>query len=129
MGQEEKGKKPRVGIANLERRRYPRFAVDLPIEYHRLDIPNGQSSRVLNASAGGLLVYLPEEMEIGQQLKMKLFFSFGTELNTIEMVTEVAWMDLHLGEGWGDYRSGVRIIDISPEDMKKLKDFLVSLST
>jgi c-di-GMP-binding flagellar brake protein YcgR len=43
------------------------------------------------------------------------------------VLAEVVWMDIHLGEGWGDYRCGVKFIDISPEDMRKLKNFLMSL--
>jgi c-di-GMP-binding flagellar brake protein YcgR len=45
-------------------------------------------------------------------------------LNTIETLAEVAWIDIHLGEVWGDYRCGVKFIDISPEAMNKLKNFL-----
>jgi len=67
-------------------------------------------------------------MEIGQKLNLKLFFSSGSELNTIEMLAEVVWMNTELGKGEKLYRSGVRFIKISPEDMAKLKDFLASLS-
>jgi c-di-GMP-binding flagellar brake protein YcgR len=125
---EEKEKKSRVGIINLERRRHPRFAVDLPIEFHQIDSPNHHPGQLMNASEGGLLVYLPERMEIGNQLKMKLFFSFGSDLNTIEILAEVVWEDIHLGKDWGDYRVGVKFIDISPDDLNKLKNFLRSLS-
>ena len=67
-------------------------------------------------------------MEIGQHLRLKLFFAFGSKLNSIEMLTEVVWVDFHLGKGWGDYRCGVRSVDISPEDLGRLKKFLKSLS-
>jgi metallophosphoesterase superfamily enzyme len=67
-------------------------------------------------------------MEIGQHLQLKLFFVSGSELNTIEMLTEVVWRDIHLGKNWGDYRSGVKFVDISTADLNRLKDFLVSLS-
>ena len=67
-------------------------------------------------------------MEIGQHLKMKLFFSAGSDLNAIEMVTEVVWEDIHLGKEWGDYRFGVKFVDISSDDLNELKDFLRSLS-
>ncbi len=30
-------------------------------------------------------------------------------------ITEVGWTDIHLGETWGNYRFGVKFIDISPE--------------
>ena len=128
MKTEEKETKPRTGIVNFERRGHPRFNVDLPVEYYRIDSSISYTCRAINASEGGLLIYFPEQMDIGQHLRMKLFFTSGPELDTIEVVAEVVWMDIHLGEGWGDYRSGVKFIDISPDDMRKLKNFLMSLS-
>jgi c-di-GMP-binding flagellar brake protein YcgR len=125
---EEKGKKPRVGIVNLERRRHPRFTVNLPIEYFQIDSSTPYTGRLIDASEGGLLVYLPERVEVGQHLKMKMFFSFGSDLNIIEIQAEVVWEDIHLGKDWGDYRFGVRFIDISQDDLNRLKDFLRNLS-
>lgn len=125
---EEKETKPRVGILNFEKRGHPRFSVDLPIEYYQINSSSSHAGRVINASEGGFLVYLPEKMEIGQHLRLKLFFVSGSELNTIEMSTEVVWRDIHLGKNWGDYRSGVRFVDISTKDLNTLKTFLVSLS-
>jgi hypothetical protein len=84
--------------------------------------------RVANASEGGLLVYFPEKMEVGQHLSLKIFFSSGVELNTIETLMEVVWTDIDLGKDWGDYRTGVKFVDISSEDMERLKIFLGSLS-
>jgi hypothetical protein len=66
-------------------------------------------------------------MEIGQALRLKLFFPSGSELNMMEIVNQVVWMDVHKGKDWGDYRSGVKSVDISPVDVDKLKSFLVSL--
>jgi len=125
---EERAIKPRIGIVNFERRRHPRFNIDLPIEYYPIDSSISHSGRAINISEGGLLVYLPEKVEVGQYLKMKLFFPLGSDLNTIEMVGQLVWMDIHLEKGWGDYRSGVRFIDISSEDLNKLKKFLKTLS-
>jgi c-di-GMP-binding flagellar brake protein YcgR len=67
-------------------------------------------------------------MDIGQQLKGKLFFTSGSDLNTIQVLAEVARVDIELGEVWGDYRCGVKFIDVSPEDMTKLKNFSGRLS-
>ncbi len=124
---EEKEGKARFGIANFERRRHPRFSVDLPIEYYRVNFPNGHQGRIGNASESGLMVYLAEKPEMGQFLKVKLFFPSAPDLHAIEMLAQVVWVDLHLG-GNGDYRTGVKFIDISPEDVNKLKSFLSSLS-
>jgi hypothetical protein len=67
-------------------------------------------------------------MEINQHLRLKFSFSSGSELITIEVLAEVVWKDIHLGKDWGDYRCGVKFIDIHPEDMARLKRFLGSLS-
>jgi hypothetical protein len=126
--QEKEETKPRIGIINFEKRRHPRFTVDLPIEYYRVDSPIPETGRAVNASEGGLLVYFPEEVKVGDRLRLRLFFNVGSQLNTIEMVVQIAWVDLHLGREWGDYRSGVRFVDISPEDLDRLKTFLKDLS-
>lgn len=125
--EEEKKVKTRFGLANFERRRHPRFSVDLPIEYHPVNASTGHPGRVGNVSEGGLMAYLAEKPELGQYLQVKLFFPSGSDLQCVEMLTEVAWVDIHLGEN-GDYRSGLRFVDISPEDLNKLSSFLFNLS-
>lgn len=125
MGNEEKS---HIAVVNLERRSYPRFSVDLPVEYSFQDSSINHPARIGNISEGGLLVYFPEKIDIGKKLKMRLFFSLGPTLNSIEMLTEVVWNDIHLEDDWKDYRSGVKFIDISEENLNKLKNFLKSLS-
>jgi c-di-GMP-binding flagellar brake protein YcgR len=127
MREEEKKTKIRYGTVNFEKRKHPRFDVDLPIEYVRSGLVANRGG-ALNASEGGLLLYLPEEMEVGQHLSLKLFFSSESELNTIKTLVQVVWMDIHLGEDQEDYRAGVKFVDISSEDLEKLRDFLRSLS-
>ncbi len=128
MKKEEKDTKLRYGTVNFEKRRHRRFNVDLPIEYSRTDL-FVKHGHAVNASESGLLLYLPEQMEFGQNLKLKLFFTSASEMNTIETLVQVVWLDIHLGDGWGDYRTGVRFVDISPQDLDKLKNFLISLSS
>ena len=125
---EEKQRKFHYGIVNFERRKHPRFNIDLPIEYSFLPSPVSHPGRAFNASEGGLLVYFSEKVEISQLLQLKLFFPSGSELNGVELIAEVVWMDIHLGKDWGDYRCGLRFVDISPEGLNKLKRFLRSLS-
>jgi c-di-GMP-binding flagellar brake protein YcgR len=117
-----------IGVLNLEKRKFPRFKVDLPVEYYPAETMSTHGARVLNASEGGLLLYVSEELEIGQRLRLKLSFYLGPEWTTFEATAEVTWMDIHLGKDWGDYRTGVRFIDVSPVNLGKLKEFLRSLS-
>ncbi|HYA92642.1 MAG TPA: PilZ domain-containing protein [Thermodesulfobacteriota bacterium] len=108
-----------------EKRKYPRFEVDLPIKYSR---PNlfSKYARAVNASEGGLLLHLPEELGVGQQLILRLFFPPSPNLNVIETVVQVVWMDIRLRKDWAwDYQTGVRFVDISREDRDVLKNFLM----
>ncbi len=128
MKKEGNETKLRYGIVNFEKRMHPRFNLDLPIEYKRADL-FVKHGRAINASEGGLLLYLPEQMEIGHHLEIKLFFASGSKMSAIEALVQVVWIDIHLGEGWGDYRTGVKFVDITPEDLNELKLFLRSLSS
>ena len=90
MKNREKETKPRYGTVNFKKRKHPRFSVDLPIEYYRVDSSIGHTGKALNISEGGLLLHFPEQMDIGQYIKLKLFLSLGSELNTIEVLAAIS---------------------------------------
>ena len=111
-----------------EKRRHPRISVDLPVKYSRSNL-FFKYARVVNASQGGLLVYMPEEIGIGQRLALKLFYPSRSDFDTFETFVQVVWKDVHLKKDWTwDYRTGVRFIDSSPEHTTKLRNFLVHLA-
>lgn len=122
----EKDTKPRIEVTDFENRRYPRFDIHLPIEYYQI---KSSITHTGNISEGGLLIYFPEETDISQYLRLKLFFSIVSELNTIKVLAEVVWTDNHLRKDRECYPYGVRFVEISPEDDIKLKNFLRSLSS
>jgi len=125
MGKEERETEPPFGLADFERRRHPRFSVDLPIEYWQINKSKSRPGRMIDVSEGGLLLHFSEPLEIGQNLGLNLFIDIGLDLDSIEALVqvEVVWKDIYLGKD-GDYRIGVRFVDISPEDLDKLKNFL-----
>jgi len=120
--------KPRYGIANLERRKHKRFSVNLPVAYHRIDSPIPSSGQTGNISEGGFMLYLKEKMEVGQQLRLKLFFSLGSGLKSIEGMGELVWIGAPGDEKWGSYACGVKFLRISPEDQTKLEEFLKTIA-
>jgi c-di-GMP-binding flagellar brake protein YcgR len=125
----EKGrteKEPRFGSVNFERRKHPRLSVDLPVEYWQINNPKCHPGGTADISEGGLLLYISEEIEIGQNLRVKLFFDSGLKLRTIESQVQVVWKDFQRGKE-GYYRIGVKLIDISLEDMEKLRSLLNNL--
>lgn len=127
---EEEGKefKKQYGIVNFERRRSPRFSVDLPIEYSCLDSTSKNTGRTGNASDGGLMLFLGEPIEVGMELRIRVFFPSETKLDSIEVLAEVVWSEIAFGKE-KDHRCGVRFIEIASEDLSKLKSFLDRLST
>jgi len=131
MKQEGSDERPPFDTARVERRKYPRFKVDLPITYCRVDFDalDELTGQVLNVSEGGLEIHLSENLEVGQQLTLKLFYSAGSEPNTIEALAEIVWADFNVEGHWGNCRYGVRFIEVSSDNLKKLKDFILTLST
>jgi hypothetical protein len=125
---EEKENRPYSGIVDFQRRRYPRFDVDLPLEYKEVNSSVTRHARALNLSEGGMLIRSTEQLEIGRRMKSKLSFPVGPEMNTIEMQGEVVWTKTSLNGAWRDYRSGVRFLNTLPRDKAKLTHLLISLS-
>ena len=124
----EKKNRPHPGVVDFQRRRYPRFDVDLPLEYNEVNSSITRHARALNLSEGGMLVHSAGQMEVGRQMKSKLSFVLGSEMNTIEMQGEVVWTEAALSGLWGDYRSGVRFLGALSEDKAKLTHFLITRS-
>jgi len=107
----------------FERRRDPRFLVELPVEYRRANDSRIRPGHTVDFSGNGLMVSISEQIEVGEKLEMKIFFSSGSSLITIAASVEIAWVDTEAKED-GYYRFGVSFVDISPADRERLKGFL-----
>jgi hypothetical protein len=126
MLNEDKGLKSRFGVANFEKRKHPRFLLNLPIEYRQVQMHNSSTGYTANASEGGVMAYLPEQLEVGQLLKVRLFFSSNPGMSTVDMVCRVAWADdFEKSSGYG---CGLKFVDFPSQDMMKFKSFLENLS-
>ena len=128
MADEGKEPKPQYGIVNFERRRSPRFSVDLPIEYSRIEDSENNPARAGNASEGGLMLFLGQKLEVGQELRIRIFFHSEPRLHSIEVNGKVAWTEISFAKE-GDYRCGVQFTQIALEDLAQLRQFLDQLST
>lgn len=114
----------KMGVLAIEKRRHPRFSVELPLDYARANGKETLGGMVANASEGGLLVYLPERIEIGALLKIEIFYVRGLELDTIKAVVKVVWSDLAARETWGEHRYGVQFEKIDEKDFNRLATLL-----
>ena len=114
----------KVGVLAIEKRKCPRFSVELPLDYSRVNSKDLYGGIAANASEGGLLVYLPERMEIGTVLKIEIYYVKGLELNTIKAFGKVVWADLAARESYGEHRYGLEFQSIDEEDYNRLKTLL-----
>jgi c-di-GMP-binding flagellar brake protein YcgR len=114
----------KMGVLAIEKRRHPRFSVELPLDYSRVNGKEALGGMVANASEGGLLVYLPERVEMGTFLKIEIFYVRGLELDTIKAVGKVVWCDLAARESWGEHRYGLQFESIDEKDFNRLATLL-----
>jgi len=123
----KKGKdrlKFKEGAFAVERRKRPRVRVKLPLDYSLTDGEENYGGIVANASEGGLLVYLPENIKTGTLLKIEILFVKGLAFNMIKATTKVVWSDLAAKRAWGEYRYGLEFRSFQEGDLEKLKVLL-----
>ena len=111
-----------------ERRKHPRFKVDLPLEYRVLDAPQAHGGLVINASESGLLVHSTKDIPIGTKLNIAVLFPQGFELADCEVFAEIVWKDTVWGENREEYQLGLRFIRILDREHQKLKQLLAENS-
>ncbi len=108
----------------LERRRYLRMSLDLPLEYRVMNASYAHGGLVVNASEVGLLINSIKNIPIGSKLNIAVLFPKGFELTNFEVLAEILWKDLYWEEDWEGYRYGLKFIKILEGDRRKLKQLL-----
>jgi len=114
----------KLGVLAVEKRRHPRYTVEFPLDYSPVDGKGTYGGIVANASEGGLLVYLPQRMEMGTVLKIEIIYVQELEFNTIKAIAKVVWSDLASRESWGEYRYGLQFLEIEEEAFSRLLNLL-----
>lgn len=104
-----------------ERRRYPRFSVDFPVDYHCEDGGKAFVGKAVNASEGGLMVCLGESMNIGTTLVVSMVFELGYQLTEINARCEIVWKDVGLVSDYPGYQYGLKFLEIDRYDILKLR--------
>jgi hypothetical protein len=105
---------------NRERRSYPRFFIDLPLEYRDMDGSCLHGGIVVNASEAGFLIESGKDIPIGTKLNIAVLFPKGFELANFKVTAEIVWKERYWKEDWEGYRYGLKFIQILEEDRWKL---------
>ncbi len=110
------------GVVAIERRKHPRYNLELPLDYFRIENNGNYGGIVANASEMGILVYLPEDIEIGALLSTEIFYANGLRLDSIKAFAKVVWADLPARKTWGEHRYGLQFQSIDRKNLNKLRN-------
>jgi hypothetical protein len=109
-----------------EKRAYPRFFIELPLEYRDKNDTSLRGGIVVNASEGGFLIESARDIPVGTELSVTVLFSMGFELANFRAVTKIVRKesyqkeDSNGNEYWEGYQYGLEFIQILDEDRWKL---------
>jgi len=116
--------------SDREKRRNPRFIVDLPLEYRVTGGPCLRGGIVVNASEGGFLIETTRDIPVGTELNITVLFLNGFELSNFDVVAKIVWKEPYRREDWKGvpfwegYQYGLKFVHISQEDRLKLNSLL-----
>ena len=117
-------------LNDIEKRRYPRFFIDLPLEYQDLGDSYLRGAIVVNAGKGGFLIESARDMPVGTKLSVILLFPKGFELANFKAVAKVVRKEPCRKENWNrspswkGYQYGLEFIEILEEDRRNLNYLL-----
>ncbi len=111
---------------NRERRSYPRFIIDLPLEYRDGDGSCLRGGIVVNASEGGFLIETTRDIPVGTELDVTVLFPKGFELTHFKVAAMIVRKEPYRREDWKGvpcqqgYQYGLEFTQISEKDRLKL---------
>jgi hypothetical protein len=108
----------------MERRKYPRLNVELPLDYSPISDREDYGGVIVNANEGGILVYLSERLELGDLFRVKIFATGESEVNTIEAIAKIVWVDSGAVAKCGKYRYGLQLQSFYKGDLNKFRALL-----
>jgi len=106
------------------KRECPRFSLEAPLEYSTSDGSPIRGAYTGNVSEGGLLVYSIDQLQVGMQLRLMVFYASGYQLDGFRAVAKVVWKEVHYEKEWKGFRYGVQFLYMSETDRRKLREIL-----
>ena len=118
---------PVIGNVSMEKRKTPRFRVRLPFDYS--ETPGiFEAGIVANMSEGGLCIHSVHKIQIGANLKIRVYLlREETGFDNVEGTGKVIWRTLHVESGWKGYKYGLHIVQMAPEDRERLERYLMMI--
>jgi len=114
----------RSNTNNKEKRKFPRYYMDFPLEYRVINAPDAYGGMVVDGSEIGLRIHSVKNLPIGTRLNIAVLFPAEFQMSNFEVVAEIIWKDLCMKEDWSGYQYGLKFVLIRDEDLRKLKQLL-----
>lgn len=118
---------PRPKMGFQERRKYPRFECEFPIECMTTE-SHMHVGIAANISPGGMLICLHGRIRVGSPLRINLVFNQGFQLKIISANAVVVWDNIVQHAIRGRYRYGLRLIGMSDSVFSDYKVLLGQLA-
>ena len=122
----ENGKEGIRKVSGFDRRKHPRYLVEIPLDYTCIDNDGVSTGLTVNASEGGVMTFIGEQVDVGAVLNVTLLFRLGFSFTSVEAKSEVVWRDDVWKEYVGNYRYGLRFLETESTELKKLRILLRS---
>jgi len=108
-----------------ERRKYVRLETCLKVVCSRAAVSDAPAVTVYcrNISAGGMLLPLKEKLISGTKLKLEIYLP--GEGRPLKIIAEVVWQQESLVSDTADRYTGLKFIDITSHDMRRLTDYII----
>jgi len=107
-----------------ERRKFPRFTLDFPLDYQVSDGPGAFGGIVVDGSEIGLRIHSVKDMSVGSRLNITVMFPKEFQVTNFDVVAEIIWKENYSTINWDGYRYGLKFVSIKEDDLEKLKQLL-----
>ncbi len=114
---------------SVDRRTSPRVWVYAPVEYQLNQAPLPYGGIAVDASEKGFHIFSTRNIPIGAKLKIQVLFLRQYELSRFEVIAEVVWKKLSVDRKGRGFQYGLKFVEISEEDYRKLKALLGNRSS
>lgn len=119
------GGRDSLGITSgFDRRKHPRYLVELPLDYIGMDADRMSTGMTANASEGGIMTFIGERVDVGTVLNVTLFFRLGFSFTAMESKSVVIWRDDVWKEYLDSYKYGLSFLETESRELEKLKTLL-----
>jgi hypothetical protein len=106
---------------SVDRRKHPRYLVEVPLDFAAGRNHAVSTGLTANASEGGLMAFMGEQVDVGSVLNVTLLFRLGFALTSMESRSVVVWRDDVWKEYLDNYRYGLMFLEPESTELEKLR--------